>query len=388
LFSNVITSLLNIFSTHLRSKFKVFKAELPFSIFTTSQNILIIFIAFNISYIINPLFWISMILILINIPYAFVVFTMFKKDFKFNKPNKTFIVEYLKGTKYLMVFTIVSIVTANIGNIVLAYSFDNETLAYLYLVTGYILPTIGMFTASMISLCTPLYSKFLSKGDYTSLKTIVYKTEKYISVLILSIIILIFLIGDKIFLLFLPKYLKSLPILYVLIFYSYLEGINRNYGIVLISGKKQKLSANISIIFMTFRLILFFILIPKTFLYFEMLGLGTFGYAIALIIPMIILTVILRVFDKKLFKLNLQKKLILHAPIALFTIITMAILNNNILENLIHDDVVLIIILVALALPLFIILLFVSKILTRSDIRFFFELLKLSRYKKSMKDEF
>ena len=119
-----------------------------------------------------------------------------------------------------------------------------------------------------------------------------------------------------------------------------------------------------------------------------MLGLGSLGYILALIIPLIIFTVIIRIINKKLINLNLQKKLLLHAPIAFFTIISIMLMKNYFLENLIQSDVILIIILAVLALPLFILLLFISRNLTKNDIRFFIELFKISRYKKSMKDEF
>lgn len=388
LISNLIFSTLNIFITHLRGKLKVFKVEIPSFFISISQSIAKLYIIFNISVIINPLFWICIILIFFNILYAAIIAFIGFNEFKLKKPNKLYLFEYLKDTKPLMIFTILSVITTNLGNIILGHSFDNETLAYFYIVSGYILPMISIITSSLISLCTPLYSVYLAENDFASIKKIVQTTEKYVSIIILCIIILIFLIGDKIFLIFLPNYLKSLPILYILIFYSYLEGINRNYAILLISSKKQKLSAYISIFLTTFRLLLFFILIPKTFLSFEMLGLGTLGYILALIIPLIIFTVVIRVLNKKFFNLNLQKKLLLHAPIAFITILSMLLMKNYFLENLIQSDVILIIILAALALPIFIILLFISKNLTKKDIQFFFELLKISRYKKSMKDEF
>jgi len=386
--TNVITSLLNIFIIHLRAKLKVIKVEISVFIITVCQNIAQLYIALNIEYIADPLLWLSFAMVIFSILYVILIFIISKNDFKLSKPKKSYMISYLKDIKPLAIFSILSIITANLGNVLLDYSFDHETLAYFYLVNGYILPILGIISTSMISICLPLFSQAFASNDISSIEKTVHKIEKYSSILILSIIIVVFLVGELIFSLILPTYMNSLPILYVLLFFVYLGTISRNYGLVLISNKMQKLSANLSIFNTTLKLILIVLLIPNNLFGFKMLGFGSFGYAFAILIPGIITAFHIRYFVKKKCGIKPQKQIIIHLILAFFSFLIVFFLKTYIFEELILNQYFLIIILIILSIGIFIGCLFIFKIIKKDDIIFLLQLLKLKNYTKSMKEEF
>lgn len=297
-------------------------------------------------------------------------------------------ISYLKDIKPLAIFSILSIITTNLGNVILDYSFDHETLAYFYLVNGYILPILGIISASMISICLPLFSQGFSSNDISSIEKTVHKIEKYSSILILSIIIVVFLVGELIFSLILPTYLNSLSILYILLFYAYLDATGRNYGLVLISNKMQKLSANLSIFNALLKLILIFLLIPNNLFGFKMFGFGSLGYAFAILIPGIITAFYIRYFAKKKCVINPQKQIIIHLILAFFSFLIVSFLKTYIFVVLISNQYFLIIILIILSIGIFLGCLSIFKIIKKDDIFFFLQLLKLKNYTKSMKEEF
>ena len=388
LISNIITSFLSIFTYHLKGKLKIFKVEMPLLTVTFLLNIFKLYIAFNITFINNPLYHLGLIFVIFNFIHLLIIIIIGLKDFSLNKPKKLYLIEYLKDVKPLIIVNILTVIVTNVGNVILAFSYDNESLAYFYLVNGYILPVISILALSMVSLWIPLYSKHFRDNTLILIKNLTHKTEKYISIIILCIILFIYVTGDNLFSLFLPKYLNSLPILYFLLFYVFFEGLNRNHTALLIAGKNQKLCALLVIINKSLKLILFFILIPKAFLNLKLFGLGSIGYALALVIPESILTIMLYYVSYKKFKIKPQKSLFYQLIIFFLSLFLTLFFEFFLINNFILNEISVLIIIFFVALGLFVGMLFIFKILTRDDLNFILSIFKVKNYLKSMREEF
>lgn len=383
LFSNILSSLLNIFITNLNAKLKIFKAEIPFLIFTSFLNIVKILIALNIQLFTNPLLILSATIALFNSLHILIIIIIVKKDFKLNKPNILYIKSYIRDSSHLILYYILSVISSNVGNLILAYSFNLSTLAYFNLVNSYLIPLFGVISITMISICTPLYSRLFANSKLNLVEKISHLIEKYISILFLSIILIIFAFGDLLFELFLPHYINSLFILKLMLIFVYLSGVNRSYSLILISGKKQKMSAYLSIINVSLILSLIVFLIPKIFA-----GLGTTGYAFAYIVPSFIISFNLRYITWKLLKIKPNKEIIFHILISALVILIFLILRFYLKEFIFYNKIFYLIFSIILSLGTFFGLLFFFKLLRKEDIKFILKLFKIENYTSSIREEF
>lgn len=387
-FTKIITAILGIFLAQVKAKLKVFKAEFSILIITIGQSVAKIYIALNMEYFIDPLFWLSIINLIFTLFYALIVFILGRNEIEVNKWNKNYIRSYLKDTKPLMIYSILFVAGSNIGNIILNYSFSSASLGYFYLINGYIIPILGIFSTSIITICLPLFSQYIANNNNTEVERITYLIEKYTSVLYLNIILIIYLAGDSIFSLFLPSYLNSLPLLNILTISSYLGAINRTYSLILISGKKQNLAAYISTFNLILQLILFLLLIPKTIFSVPMFGLGAIGYALSILIVNMTGLILVRLFVLKNFNIKSQIKIIFQILIALSTYLIIFSFKVLLLDILIQNQKILTTIIIISSLGLFFLQLFVFKILKKDDLKFFYDLLKVKIYTQSIKKEF
>jgi len=379
LISQIIMNILNIFIIEIKAKVKVFKIEIPLFLVTIGQSLFKIYIALNLDVIQNPLFWLSFVMLIFNLIYTFLILIFSKKEILFKKPNFSYFSEYLKDTKPLIIFSILSVISANIGNLILYYSLSSKELGYFYLINGYIIPILSIFSTSVISICTPLFSQYYEKNDKELIEKTIHLIEKYTSVLYLIIILIVYSSGILIFSLILPQYLPAVPILYILIIDFYLKGIGRGYEVVLIAGKKQKLLASLSSFDLILQLFLFSILIPI---------LGFIGYGLALLIPTTIGVFYKRYFPKKIFDIKPQKQIIFHIIIGFILLLIILTFKFFIIDFLIENLIIQLIILILSSVGLTLISFFTFKLLRKEDVNFFLELLKVKNYKRSLNEEF
>ncbi len=388
MFSKILFSITNIFVINLKTRIKVFKVEIPTSIIGIGKSLSTIFLIFFLSTIPDPIFYLSSAILIFEFIYLILILILSKNEFKITKPKKELAYKYLKDAKPLIIFSVISVISTNLGNLILDYSCGHETLGYFSIVNVYIIPLLLIISGSLITVYLPLFSKHFERNNLASIKKIIYIIESYSSIIFLAIIIFIFLNGELIFLIFIPKYLNSLPYLYIMIFIPYLVGISRPYGYQILSGKKQTtISINNSIISILI-IILSIILIPKEIFGITTLGLGAIGYAIALTIPWILWTFLNRYHTNKYFKIKPQKNLLLHIPIAFLAFLISFFIKIIVLEVLFQSYFLLLLASTIILIGIFLVLLFFFRELRKDDIVFFLELLKLGNYKESFKKEF
>ncbi|MHA1438587.1 MAG: hypothetical protein ACTSPD_13520 [Promethearchaeota archaeon] len=387
LLSKIITQLTQIYSTNLRTKIKVFKVEIPTFLTSIGKSCSIIYLSLNISRFSDPLLYLVIINFTFNLIFIIVIVLLARNHCKLNKPKKEYIKSYFRDAKPLILVSIFSILTANLGNIILDYSFGHKSLAYFAIINNNIIPILLLISGALVPLYITLYSKYFKEDNIASIEEIAHTVEKYSSIFFLSIIIVVFLVGDLIFMIFLPKYLNSVMILQILVLIPYFVSLDRPYS-VMIPGKRQDYAAKLNFITYSLTLILLIVLIPEKFFMFNMLGLGIFGYTLALLIPSIIHLIAIRYFAFKNFKLCSQKSIFLHFLCAVAAYLISFLIKVYYLEHLISNLFLLLILSIFISLGIFIGLLFIFKQLKKIDIIFLLDLLKIKIYKKSFLEEF
>ena len=387
LFSMTILALINLLITNLKSMKKILISEITFFFYILSKHISILFLIFNLSNISNPLLYIFSSNLIFELMYIGILI-WFSKSFllKLTKPKKKIIFIYFRETKYVSLRALLYICVSNIGNLLLNFSFGYELLGFFSLVYQIIF-FFNTISVSLIPIYISFFSEYFEKNDLSSIIEITHKVEKYSSILFISIIAITYLNGSLIFSIFLPKYLSSIPVLFIMIFNPYFLGITRPYENQLIPGKKENTFAFAGIFTYILQIFLMFLLIPKQILIFNMMGLGMVGFGLALTIPWGVYAIICHYFSNKYFNIKSQKVIFIHILLALIALLIVFILKINVLNFIFTNQIILLLSSTLILIALFFTELFLFKQLKKEDIIFLLELFQFKRYKDSIKKE-
>ncbi len=388
LFSKILTNITSIFLINLKSRFKVFKAEIPSFLIIVGKSVMVIILSLNLTYINDPLLFLCVSTFVFDLLLLLLILLVSKKEFKLNRPSKAFTLFYLKDIKPLFFFSVTLVIASNFGNILLVASFDYETLGNFSFINNYIIQSLLVISSSMVTVYLTLFSKYFKNGDFNSIKKITYIIEKYSSMIFLGIIIIILLNGRLILSIFLPQYIETIPILNIMVFIPYFLAITQPYSYHFIAGKKQKINAQVNIFTRIIIIILMICLIPTSFFILPTLGFGAIGYAVSQTFPWILWVFLNRYYSYKTFNIKPQTNIIQHIPIAIISFLISFALKNLIFENIFQNQILILIITTVLSLGIFLFILFLFKELKREDIRFFSQLIKFQTYKNSLKEEF
>ena len=173
-----------------------------------------------------------------------------------------------------------------------------------------------------------------------------------------------------------------------MIFIPYFIGISQPYSWLLVAGKKQKINARVNSFVSILIIILMFYFIPRELLFFQALGLGVIGYALAQTIPWIFWAFLCRYYINKTLNIKYQITMILQFFLAILTIIITFFIKNFLNGIFLQNKILLLILSSLIAMGIFIGVLIIFKELKREDLSFFIEILKLKSYTESVKKEF
>jgi len=386
--SQVGLSFNNVFLIFLRTKTKIFKSEITLFVTKTLKSVFILILALNLTIFTDPILILGYIYLFAELASILIFIFISRKEVELSKPNKNLIIGYIKDAKPLIFFSILFYFTQNIGNVILFNSHGEEALAFFNLVNIHVITVLASITMSIRPLYLSLFSKYFEKNDITSIKFTTYTVEKYSSIFYLGVILIILLNAEPIFQIFLPNYMASVPIIYIMIFSPYFTSIARPYYFQLIPGKKQTQSAILDSSVQLISLLLIVILIPYQLFGIPMLGLGGIGYAIALTLPRIFFMIMCFYYSKKYFNIPNQKKIYIHLASASISFLISFLVKNFILINIISNAIILLLISSSIILGIYFLLLFFFKEFQKSDFKFFINLFEPKSYAKSFKDEF
>lgn len=262
--------------TALVQQLKINIPKLANSILFSAGRILVLVLGYKAIALVSA----RLIAVVLIIPiYLFLM----KKDFKYGKWRIDLFYEYLKIGFPLLIITISLSLISNYSIVLLKnYSSINEV--------GYFTGGLGLASVFVMiggtagDMFLPLFSKSFSAGNYDQIRQQLSKYEHFLFCIILPFLavlsinsefIIPFLLGDK--------YIPSVPIFSVLIFYSFFKIWTIPYYNLLNGMGKYKLNAFTNALF---AIIFYSILI--LFIFPNLLDLGALGLSLSLLILEII----------------------------------------------------------------------------------------------------
>jgi len=383
----IFLKLSEIFTINLRSKKKIMKSELTFFVIYFFLSLSLIIFSLNIDRFHDPLLFLNSIYVVFYLLLLISIILVSKKDLYIKKFNRGLFLKYIQDAKPLVLYSILYIISEYIGSILIFYSLGEVPLAYIFIVYSVVINVLVIISNSIIDIYQIYFSHFFKNNNKNAIKIMTYSIEKYFSIGFLSILIVVYLNGELIFSLFLPNYIQAVPLLYIMIIIPYLSAINLAYGRQMVPGRKQKPMAIFDTIVRSLTIILMIILIPTEIFGLKVLGWGTLGYAIAMLIPYILMAIGYRVFAFKFFNVRYQKKMILHLILIFPCLFISNWVKSQFLAVWIQDQFLLLIISSTLSLAIFIGELFALKQLKIKDVLFLLDVVNLRKHFRSFKRE-
>jgi len=247
------------------------KANLPnfvkTIIFHIGRILIVIFFVKNLAL---KLYSWHLILALLFIP----VIHRLLKEYPIGKYDNKVAKKYFKYGRAIFFMSVIDSVTNYSDKLMLAH-FTNTTQLGYYSAANTIGGLILTLAGSAGLIFFPLFSGYISKGDWASVNTKIYQYHEFIVLFIFPLICLLAIVGGPILLLILGnKYKPSIIPFQILIFASYISVLGMPYGNIITGMGKFNLAVIINIIrLVTFLISIYIFIAPG------MLNLGAIGLA-------------------------------------------------------------------------------------------------------------
>jgi len=367
-----------IFTFNARKE--IAKAQLPFLFFNIMRVIATIFVALNnlgpialtYTYLFGEVFQFTFSLILI-------------RKYPFKKPSFEYFKDYLKFAFPVAIASASVILMTNIDKVFIQLFWSSKEVGEYF--ACYNLSHYLIFFSNAVGLLLfPTISEYHEKRDLIKIKGLIIKSERYLSMIVFPIILLIIILAEPIIhVLLSDKYLPALPVLQVLPFFALIEVFSRPYLAQLKGMNLPKIARNRVLIMVMINIFLNLILIPTDIksIGINLFGFGATGAAIATIVSYLVGLIYIRIVTWKLTGISGNLRFLYHASSAIFMSIIIYYLNNIILINRWYH----LLVFALLGLSIYFSFLFLFKEINKKDIDFFIETLNIKKMIKYIKRE-
>ena len=276
------------------------KANLPnffkTLIFHIGRILIVIFFAKNLAL---KLYSWHLILAILFIP----IIHKFLKEYPIGKYDNKLAKQYFKYGRAIFAMSIIDSVTKYSDKLMVAHFTDTTQLGY-YSAASSIGGLILTLASSVGLIFFPLFSGYISKGDWESVNTKIYQYHEFIILFIFPLICLLSIVGGPIMLLLLGnKYKPSIIPFQILIIATYLSVLGIPYGNIISGMGKFSILTKINIIHL-----LIFICSTIVFIAPNMLNLGAIGLAVNQLTLNFTRNGLYLHFSKKLGEVSLKSK--------------------------------------------------------------------------------
>jgi len=274
------------------------KANLPFFFKTIISHIgRILIVIFFVKNLALKLYSWQLILAILFIPIIYKLL----KEYPIGKYDNKVAKKYFKYGRAIFFMSVIDSVINYSDKLMLAH-FTNTTQLGYYSAANSIGGLILILAGSAGSIFFPLFSGYISKGDWKSVNTKIYQYHEFIILFIFPLICLLAISGGPIMLLILgKKYKPSIIPFQILIFASYISVVGMPYGNIITGMGKFNLAVVINIIRLgTFLISLFIFIAPN------MLNLGAVGLAANQLVLNLTRNGLYLFFAKKLGEIRLK----------------------------------------------------------------------------------
>lgn len=306
---------------------------------------------------------------------------LFRKiGFKLTKP--IYLKEYVEFAKPIAIGLLLVTAITFIDKVVVEFFCGSIEL-------GYYTATLGVvYAATAIGIALnyvllPKLSDLFSTGEREAAQEVLWKSEKYISILFLPVIIFMMVFGDSLaIVVFGIDYAPAGSIISILALYTYLNIIAGILTQVLYSTNNNRLYRNSTIVYALLTMVLLVLLIPEEIGSIRLAGLGVDGAAWAITIGYLVFTILVANYNRIATGLSLHKGLVRQYLASAILFVILFLIKGDSLFNLIP-----LIALAFLCLGLFYLILFVFREMDKNDLKFVMSSLNLKKLYDASKKE-
>jgi len=321
----VVQSIAGIFQNTFRARKEIAKSELPVITRAIARTCAIFFVAVSgfgplalaCTYVFGDIFFLIVSMVLF-------------KGYPIKKPSAEYFKNYARFAIPLIAVGASTAIMTNLDKVLIQLFWAAENVGY-YFAGFRIINFIIMAAASIGILLFPMISSYHANKDNASIKKIIFRSERYISMLVFPMVIgLVVLAEPAVHILLGSKFLPAIPVFRILPFFALIQTLTIPYNYQLIGMNKPKLARNRVVIMVCINVTLNIILIPKDIqiLGVNLFGWGAVGAAIATVISYGVGMVYCRIVARKLTGGNWNPRILLHLLSASFMGIILYWLNN------------------------------------------------------------
>lgn len=226
-----------------------------------------------------------------------IIYLFLFKGYPVKKPTKAYFKSYFKFALPVMFIGFLSKYSQSLDQVMIQFFWSTEDVGR-YAAAKQISMLLFFLTSSSSAILFPTISKFHSQGNIEGIKALTEKTERFLSMILLPIIIFMALYAKQICFILLGKdFIVLTPnLLTVLLIVIYFQALAQPYMSQIGGTDNIKLAAFLSAIILGTNIVFNLIFIPTKLLGIPLLGLGAIGAAWATLISAIIGKVIFNIF--------------------------------------------------------------------------------------------
>lgn len=305
----VLNNLSKVFLTTFSAKKEIAKAQLPYFLFTLVRVIATIFIAY---------FGIGVLALayayLLGEIFQFILAYYFFRTYPVKQPSFAYLKNYTKFAFPMAIASASSLIIYNVDKVVIQLFWGAQQVGEYFAIFN-LSRFILNFSTAVAILLLPTISEYHAKKSIENIRTLTLSSERYLSMTVFPIIILMVALAEPIIhILLSDQYLPALPVLQILPFFVFLEVLSQPYQSQLQGMNMPHIVRNRILIMMIVNVGLNFLLVPKDIqsLGIHLAGLGATGSAIATVIAYVIGLVTTRVYAFRVVHIEGNFRIGLH----------------------------------------------------------------------------
>jgi O-antigen/teichoic acid export membrane protein len=234
------------------------------------------------------------------------------RGYPIGKPSKEYLKSYTAFALPAAIGEFAIVFSTGIDKVMIQHFCSFEEVGF-YVAIYQMIYFFMIIPGAVGTLLLPTISEYHSKKDFGNIKRVVHASERYLSMLILPIIVLIFIFSKSIILIILGEtFLPSANILILLSFMLFFAATTRPYGVLIEGINRPIIAGKINLFSCIMNVLLNVVFIPEELGGIKLFGLGAVGAALAMLIAWIIRWMLFHISSYKLIKIKFNPRILLH----------------------------------------------------------------------------
>jgi O-antigen/teichoic acid export membrane protein len=372
LFYFMLANLSQIFTVTFSAKKEIAKGQIPYFIYTIIRvfiTIIIAYFGFDVlalayTYLVGEIF-------------QFIVAYYFFKSYNSKKPSYELLVNYTKFAFPMAIASAAYIIILNIDKVIIQLFWGAQQVGEYFAVFN-LSRFILNFSSALVVLLLPTISEYHAKNNLDDIKKLTLASERYLSMITFPIVILLIVLAEPVIhILLSDKYLPALTVLQILPFFVLFEVLSQPYQSQLQGMNMPHIVRNRILLMMIVSIILNLILVPTDIksIGIKLVGLGSIGSALAIVIAYFIGFITTRIYAFRVAKIRGNNRILLH----IFSSLFMGIIVFFILQYIVINRWYELIGISLLGLLLYVFILYIVKEFKKEDLNLFLDTLNINK---------